>query len=97
MVRVWPRAGLRARGARAWKLIGTRTALKPRAWMRYMTVKKSCVTALGPCHRPLIMEPYSKPHLRGRAASYQLNAHAVFKRRCCAQRREDTAKRGMAR
>ncbi len=37
------------------KDMGIRTALKPRALIRYMTVRKSLVTALLPIHRPLII------------------------------------------
>lgn len=48
-----------------WKDIGSRTALKPSDWMRYMTVRKSCVDALGPCQRPCTMLLLvSNPNLR---------------------------------
>lgn len=55
----------KVRAGPTWKDMGSRTALKPRHCMRYMTVRKSCVTALGPTHRPWIMlRLVSKPNLR---------------------------------
>ena len=65
----------RVRAGPTWKDMGSRTALKPRHCMRYMTVRKSCVTALGPTHRPWIMlRLVSKPNLRApRAIGLQLS------------------------
>ena len=57
-------ARLERASARTRKEMGVRMALKPSALMRYMTVRKSSTTALGPYKPWTMLVLVSNPYLR---------------------------------